>query len=219
MKSFLKRTILYKVFRSLLAFYTQKFKPVQGINNRINVKGSTAKLTFDINGNNNEVSLEKGSLVENCLIYIRGNNHKVTIKAGVRFYQGEIWIEDNNGELFIGAGTTIQKAHFAVTENDRKIIIGDDCMFATNVEFRTGDSHSIINISDGKRINPAADIIVEEHVWVGSNVSVLKGVTLGKNCVVGTGSIVTKSVEAQTIAVGAPSKIIKSNISWLRDRI
>jgi len=219
MKSFLKKTFLYTIFRSLLAFYIRKFKPVQGLNNKVDVKGSTAKLRFDVYGDNNEVTIEKGCLVENCLIYIRGNNHKVTIKSGARFYQGEIWIEDNNNELFIGAGTTIQKAHFAVTEDNRKIIIGDDCMFATNIEFRTGDSHSIINVSDGKRINHAADIIVEEHVWIGSNVSVLKGVTLGKNCIVGTGSIVTKSVEAQSIAAGAPSKIIKSNISWLRERI
>jgi len=52
-------------------------------------------------------------------------------------------------------------------------------------------------------------ITIEENVWLGANVTVLPGVTIGKNSVVGAGSIVTKDIPENVIAVGNPCKVLR----------
>ncbi|EGR0419660.1 DapH/DapD/GlmU-related protein [Vibrio cholerae] len=61
-------------------------------------------------------------------------------------------------------------------------------------------------------------VIIESDVWVGCNVTILKGVTIGRGAVVAAGSVVTKSVERYSIVGGVPAKKIKSrfNIDEIR---
>lgn len=54
-----------------------------------------------------------------------------------------------------------------------------------------------------------APIVLGKNVWVGSNATILQGVTIGDNAVVGAGAVVTKDVEANTIVGGVPAKLIK----------
>lgn len=93
-------------------------------------------------------------------------------------------------------------------------------MFSYGIEMRTGDSHSIINVTSKKRINHAASVIVGDHVWVGAHSLILKGVVILNNSVVASGSIVTKKYSISGIIIGGnPAKIIKQGINWLRNRI
>jgi len=55
-------------------------------------------------------------------------------------------------------------------------------------------------------INP---VVIEEGVWIGAHVSICSGVTIGKNSVIGAGSVVTKNIPSYSVAVGVPAKIIK----------
>ncbi|WP_316931260.1 DapH/DapD/GlmU-related protein [Chryseobacterium sp. P1-3] len=55
--------------------------------------------------------------------------------------------------------------------------------------------------------------MVEDEVWIGSNVIILSGVTLGKGSIIAAGSVVTKSVEPFSIVGGNPAKIIKFRLS------
>ena len=55
----------------------------------------------------------------------------------------------------------------------------------------------------------AAPIILEDNVWLTMNIIVLPGVTIGKNSVIGAGSVVTKSIPANVLAAGNPAKVIK----------
>jgi acetyltransferase-like isoleucine patch superfamily enzyme len=50
---------------------------------------------------------------------------------------------------------------------------------------------------------------IGDRVWIGANVTILKGVTIGNDAVVGAGSVVTKDVPERAIAVGNPAKVIK----------
>lgn len=71
----------------------------------------------------------------------------------------------------------------------------------------------------GKRINPSKDITVGERVWIGSKVSVLKGVEIGDSSIVGSGSVVTGKYESNVVIAGNPAKIIKRQIDWISKRI
>ena len=52
-------------------------------------------------------------------------------------------------------------------------------------------------------------VIIKDNVWLGEHVSVLPGVTIGENSIIGANSVVTKSIPANSIAVGIPAKVIK----------
>lgn len=90
----------------------------------------------------------------------------------------------------------------------KSISIGDNCMFAANVTISDSDWHGIYN-----RIRPfrcTKSVVIENNVWLGERVIVNKGVTIGENSVVGAGSVVTKSIPANSVAVGNPARIIKT---------
>jgi acetyltransferase-like isoleucine patch superfamily enzyme len=98
--------------------------------------------------------------------------------------------------------------------------IGKDCMFAYDIDIRTGDSHSIIDSTTGSRINYAKDINIGNHVWVAAHSIILKGVSIADNCVIATGAVVVKGFNEQGIIVaGNPGKIVKRNITWSRERL
>ncbi len=58
-------------------------------------------------------------------------------------------------------------------------------------------------------VGPVEPVTIGNNVWLGSRVTVLRGVTIGTNSVVGAGSVVTRSIPANSIAVGAPAKVVR----------
>lgn len=202
---------------------TKPIKIIKGLDNNFNIDKSCIlnNCTFDIVGNNNEIEINESSILNNLKFFIRGNNNKIKIGQKVRFNRGgSIWIEDYNCEAIIGEKTTFEDSHIAVTEPNSKIHIGRDCMFAYNIDLRTGDSHSIIDSITDERINYAQNINIGNHVWIASHVSILKGVNISDNSVVATRAVVTKSfVESNILIGGMPAKKLKENINWDRQRI
>ena len=57
-------------------------------------------------------------------------------------------------------------------------------------------------------------IIIGDHVWIGKNALILKGVTIGNGAIVAAGSVVVKDVSAKTLVAGNPAKVIKDNVEW-----
>ena len=82
-------------------------------------------------------------------------------------------------------------------------------MMASNVVLRAADHGMSKNEKMYKQAYTAGTIIIEDDVWIGANSIILKNVTLGQGCVVGAGSVVTKSVEPYAIVAGNPAKLIK----------
>jgi acetyltransferase-like isoleucine patch superfamily enzyme len=224
MKQQIKKIIKDNAFLHLIARKAERFinkhkKPIKGKNNVIVNKGVLLNIKYDIIGDNNRIEIMYGAVVSNIRIFIRGNNHKLKIGENCQYKGGSVWFEDNDCEVEIGRNTTIELAHFAATEPHKHIFIGEDCMFSYDIDFRTGDSHSIFDTVTGKRINGAQNIEVGNHVWIGAHSIILKGVTIENNSVIGTNSVVTKSVPSHSIAAGIPAKVIKNNIDWDRQKI
>jgi len=224
MKQFLKRIvktnrILILITNNILRIKQKLKKPISGKNNVITNKGVFHKVKYDIVGNGNHIVIAKGVVLSNLLIFIRGDNHKLIIEENCLFKSGCIWFEDDNCQITIGQNTSIESANLAAIEPNSKISIGEDCMLSNYVEFRTGDSHSIIDNTTKKRINFAKDIVVGNHVWIGAHSKILKGSNIGNNSIIGMSSLVTKSIPKHSLAVGIPAKVIKINIDWYRDRV
>ena len=59
-----------------------------------------------------------------------------------------------------------------------------------------------------------APIVIGDHVWIGTNAIVLKGVTIGDGAVIAAGAVVTRDVPAHSLAAGVPARVIRSDVHW-----
>ena len=90
-------------------------------------------------------------------------------------------------------------------------------MFSHDIYVRTTDSHSIIK--ENKRINPAKNIKIGNHVWIGMQSLILKGTNIPDGCIIGARSTVSASdMENNSIYVGQPVKLVNKGIDWNRER-
>ena len=195
-------------------------KTILGQKNVFKAEGaSLSGVKVDIIGDNNRINIGPGCVLSNVHFRIRGSGHQIEFGANCRVSRGAmIWFEDHDGVLQVGSGTTMVETHIAVTENS-KVIIGEDCMFANDIDIRTGDSHSVIDTQTGERLNYAGDVVISRHVWIAPHTVILKGVNIGENSIIATGAVVTKSCEAGVIMGGNPAKAIKTGVSWKRERV
>lgn len=90
------------------------------------------------------------------------------------------------------------------------ITLGNDVYISENVTIRDSDNHSV---NGGSGII-SAPITIGDHVLIGFNASIMKGVTLGDGCVVAAGAVVTRSFPPKTLIGGVPAKAIRENVSW-----
>ena len=100
-------------------------------------------------------------------------------------------------------------ANFNLTVvDDVEIIIGNNVLFAPNCTLTTA-SHPIDSTLRSKTYQYAKKIVIEDNVWLGSNVVVLPGVTIGKNSVIGAGAVVSKNIPANVVAMGVPCRVVR----------
>lgn len=102
--------------------------------------------------------------------------------------------------------------------DNNRINIGNNVMIAPDVKIFTA-THSV-HLSERmpERSAPNASICdtiaypvtIDDGVWIGGNATILPGVTIGRNSVIGAGSVVTKDIPANSIAVGNPCRVIKT---------
>ncbi len=95
--------------------------------------------------------------------------------------------------------------------DEAPVTFGDNVFIAPNCGFYTA-GHPIDAAERNRGLEYARPITVGHNVWFGAGVSVLPGVTIGDNCVIGAGSVVVKDIPANSVAAGNPCKVIK-NIS------
>ncbi len=90
----------------------------------------------------------------------------------------------------------------------KKVTIGEGVIIAPGVTIRDSDAHSI------KGSETAKEVEIGNHVWIGTNAIILKGVKIGDNSVIAAGAVVTKDVPKNSLVAGVPAKVIKKNIEW-----
>jgi len=127
--------------------------------------------------------------------------------------------EEHGGEVRIGNRTFVGRSHLICY---RRLVIGDDVIMSWGITIVDHDSHSIDwekrrdDVRDWSRGKKNwkhiahAPVVVGDKAWIGFNVSILKGVTIGEGAVVGACSVVTKDIPAYAVAVGNPARVVRS---------
>lgn len=149
-----------------------------------------------------------------------GDASKVNIGAGSHV-SGVIQVFNNCGKVTMGnncflgdysriisaenvyIGNRVQIAHMcSIMDNNVHSIDPDK----RHKEFLTNVSHGLIDIFD----IPKNEIIIEDDVWIASHCIIMKGVTIGRGAIIGSGSVVTKNIPPSVLAHGNPAKVIKT---------
>ena len=115
-------------------------------------------------------------------------------------------INNGVGEVIIGDRSRIGMSNVIIGP----VYIGNDVILAQNIVM-SGLNHGYedVNIAPKYQKVTTSPIHIEDEVWIGANVSIVAGVTIGKHSVIAAGSVVTKNVPPFAIAVGNPARIIK----------
>lgn len=92
--------------------------------------------------------------------------------------------------------------------NNAMVKLGDNVLVGPKVSFYTA-MHPIDAKQREQWLVYAKPITVEDNVWIGGSATILGGVTIGKNAIVGAGAVVTKDVEPNTIVVGNPARVLR----------
>ena len=207
-------------------FYKNSAIHFSGKNNRIKigpkvfVKDSKIKLYGD-----SSLELEEGCYLQGCTFIIRNAHVKFgrcceLMNVKVSAFDGSyLEIGGNSavtGEWELKDATVTAKKLWCtwpplVAAKGGKITMGD-CGLADTTIYNT-DYHPIYDF-DGNIINQDRDVIIEDNVWVGRRTVILKGVTLGNGCILGFGSVVSRSIPPHCIAAGMPAKVVKENVVW-----
>lgn len=191
---------------------------VRGPGNSIRTQGAVLRrVRFDIEGRNNHIEIGANTRVSDFAVTLRGDGHRLEIGAGSRIWSGTCNFYDAGGTVRVGDHTSIYGAQIGVSEGGT-IGVGRNVLIASGCDLRNGDSHSILDEADGSRLNPAADVVVGDHVWLAERVMVLKGSRIGCHTVVGAGSIVSGDLPGHCVAVGAPARPRRTGVTWTAER-
>ena len=100
-------------------------------------------------------------------------------------------------------------ANFNLTlVDDGDIFVGDNVMFAPNVTVISA-THPIHPGLRRKQAQYNLPVVIRDNVWIGAGALILPGITIGENSVIGAGSVVTKDVPANVVAVGNPCRVLR----------
>lgn len=130
-----------------------------------------------------------------------GKNFKVErFSSIVAYHNAKLTMGDN---VFVGS--------FSLIVANREIEIGNDVMIADFVVIRD-HNHRFDKI--GVPINRQGminkPIKIGNNVWIGTKATILSGVTIGDNCIIGANAVVTKDIPSNSVAVGIPAKVVKT---------
>jgi Acetyltransferase (isoleucine patch superfamily) len=114
------------------------------------------------------------------------------------------------GELVIGEDSYVGENSTIQISQGTKVVIGNKCRISHNVRMYTSSANPNLDFRFASpKDKKNGDIIIMDYVWIGANVFINPGVTIGENSVVGANAVVTKDVEPFSIYGGVPAQLIK----------
>ena len=186
--------------------------------------GNNANLTI---GHNCNLESETTILVQQGVKCAIGNDFK--LGEGTRLYVKSNWVfgddvkietncsifarePESNGTLMIQNGSRI--GDYTIIDLVHDVVIGKDVAIGPNCTIYTHDHvYTDKNVPAWKGGLVSKPVVIEDGAWIGSGVTILPGVTVGKRAVVAAGSVVTKNIESESIYGGIPAKFIKTILS------
>lgn len=136
-----------------------------------------------------------------------GKNAEINVENSFDIHSSAHIILMDNAKLNLGSGYISRNCKIRCFQ---EISIGNNCAISENFNIWDSDAHRF----EGKENHMTKPVKIGNHVWIGTNVTVLKGTKIGDGCVVAAGSVVSGTFPEKSLIGGVPAKIIRENISW-----
>lgn len=142
---------------------------------------------------------------------LRALYFKSKIHAGTNFELIDPKYIDLHSKFEVGNSVFINSNLTALVYE--RIYIGHEVMFGPNVTLLTSGHNPDLSGLASRNSHLYGPITICDKVWIGANVIILPNVQIGRNSVIGAGSVVTKSIPENVIAAGNPCRVIRKKIS------
>lgn len=154
---------------------------------------------------------------EGCILDGRHGSALTSIVLGDNvILSNGVMLSCKNGSIAVGDDTGLNAQTIVQSTNDCPVIIGRDCVIGQRCFIIGGGSYNMEQIDVPIRkqgIKNDGGVILEDNVWLGGNVSVLGGVTMGSGSVAAAGAVVTHSVPEYSVNMGIPARVVRSRKS------
>jgi acetyltransferase-like isoleucine patch superfamily enzyme len=159
-----------------------------------------------------KVRLGRGAIIDdNCVLDAKGELGKGIVIGDGAMLGRNTSLSCKGGEIRIGDNSNIGPNCMLISESS--LSIGQNVLVAGMTYIIAGGNHSIgrtdIPIIRQPMVHKGG-VCIEDNCWLGANVTVLDGVTIGRDSVIGAGAVVTESVPEFSIAVGVPARVVKT---------
>lgn len=177
------------------------------------------KVSITLRGKNNRIVVDPNARIKQLTVVFDCDNGLLTIGPNARHgFSMSIRIGQDS-RVIVGADVTTTTLCTISAVEGTTVEFGNDVMLASQNQVRADDGHPIFDVTTGTRINPAKDIHIGSHVWMGAQSVALGGANVGDGSVIGFGSIVTGVILNNCIAVGSPARTIRQDIAWERPHL
>lgn len=134
----------------------------------------------------------------------------ITLEAAASLDDGVVLLcsgSPKNAKLLIRSGTYINRN--TMFDAHEQIVVGRNCLIGPQCYITDANHESAPGIAPKDQPVSARGVVIEDEVWLGARVIVLRGVTIGRGAVVGAGAVVTKSIPADAVAAGVPARVLR----------
>lgn len=140
---------------------------------------------------------------------VLGNDVKVGYRLAPILGDGTVRLQARGPEALIQVGTGTSFSNNVQVIAEHRIVVGANCLIGDATLILDSDFHNLSAEGRHRARGLTSEVVLEDNVFVGSRVIITKGVTIGKDSVIGAGSIVVSSIPAGVIAAGNPAKTIR----------
>ncbi len=150
---------------------------------------------------------------EYCILDGRSEKDDLSLEVGDRsILSNNVMLSCKNGSITIGKDVGLNAQTIIQSTTGNAVTIGDNCVIGQRCLVIGGGNYDISDRNDLIRTSPIVDdggVTVENNVWLGANVSVLGGATVGQGSVAGTGAVVSRSIPPFSVCLGVPAKVVR----------
>lgn len=170
-------------------------------------------------GLGNTVEVHEGSRFINTAAAL-SNGSSLTIgkthQWGIRNVTFNLGSAGHGKKVSIDEGSSLNEARFELHDSSYAVVaIGRDNLWSKGISVRPDDLHQMYDITTGEILNYPEPIVIGDHVWVGADVTFMKGARVASNSIVGNAALVTKAFTQENVAIGGvPAKILTENVNW-----
>jgi len=153
------------------------------------------------------IYIGRGTLISPGVKFQRINGGSIQIGANCELYYGSLFLT-YGGDIEIGDNSSVNQ--YCVLHGHGGLRIGNGVRIASHtVIIPANHNYHSLNIPIYQQGETREGITIEDDVWIGSNCTILDGVTIAGGCVIGAGAVVSKSTEPFGIYAGVPAKLVK----------